>query len=466
MSNDVIRSFLVSLGFVIKHQEQKTFENTLDGVTKRAVNTGVAITGIATAAQVMVKSFAQSFEHLYYASQRTGSTVNNIKSLQSGAERVGVSAENALGMLEQMSEALNLNPGKRALLEALTGGKTKGMSNDNALIELLRQLKSLPDNVGFGMAQKFGISDYKTYKNMTTNLAEMEEGIKKRNSLNVGAGINGNDFAKASRQYLNTLRDLEDKTSVIGQKIAINLLGPFEDMAKQTNSMLDTIFGLKEAPKNEKTWKEKNWAERMVFSWKNRDKNIDNFKEGKTNAYGNPLGSHNPAQSQDKQKYLEGLESKYGLPKGLLDSMWMQESGRGRRTYNKVSGAEGDFQFMKATQKEFGVKNPYDFYEEGDAAARKMKGLLKHYKGNMKMALSGYNFGEGKLARTGYLGVPSETRKYRDDVANRMGHVTINSKTDIHISGANNPHEIAREIKKLNTEQNSEAIRNMQARIQ
>lgn len=124
-------------------------------------------------------------------------------------------------------------------------------------------------------------------------------------------------------------------------------------------------------------------------------------------------GAAVPANAQDK---LASLEKKYGLPAGLLDRIWSTESGRGKNMLSKA-GAMGHFQFMPATAREYGLANPYDFDQSSDAAARKMRDLLKQYGGDLQMATAAYNFGQGNLARTGLSGVPKETRDYVAKVA-------------------------------------------------
>ena len=124
----------------------------------------------------------------------------------------------------------------------------------------------------------------------------------------------------------------------------------------------------------------------------------------------------------DKQAYLASLEKQFGLPAGLLDADWLQESGRGRNKLNKKSGAKGDFQFMDKTAKEYGLVDPMDFGQSAIAAARKFRDLLKEYKGNLPMALAAYNDGQGNLAKTGLGGAPMETQNYwRSVMANMRG---------------------------------------------
>jgi len=98
-----------------------------------------------------------------------------------------------------------------------------------------------------------------------------------------------------------------------------------------------------------------------------------------------------------KSKLLfDSIEHKYGLPKGMLDRIWWMESSRGKKMLSPA-GAQGHFGFMPKTAKEYGLKNPNDLYESGDAAGRKMQNLLRYYKGDTQKAFASYNYGEGNL---------------------------------------------------------------------
>lgn len=121
----------------------------------------------------------------------------------------------------------------------------------------------------------------------------------------------------------------------------------------------------------------------------------------------------------DPAARMTSLEAKYGLPSGLLDSIWNTESGRGKNMKSAV-GAEGHFQFMPATAKEYGLANPYDFNESSDAAARKMRDLLKMYGGDITQATAAYNWGQGNLNKKGMENAPKETRDYVAKVAAGM----------------------------------------------
>lgn len=126
-----------------------------------------------------------------------------------------------------------------------------------------------------------------------------------------------------------------------------------------------------------------------------------------------------PRKTGKEQEEMASLEKKYGLPSGLLDSVWNAESGRGVNM-NSTAGAQGHFQFMPETAKEYGLKNPYDFSESADAAARYYKVLLKRYNGDVDKAVAAYNWGMGNVENKGMGNAPKETRDYLSKVKGGM----------------------------------------------
>ncbi len=119
-----------------------------------------------------------------------------------------------------------------------------------------------------------------------------------------------------------------------------------------------------------------------------------------------------------RQYDFAGKEARYGLPKGVLSALAQQESGGNAGAISRA-GARGLFQFMPATEREYGI-NALDPAQSADAAAKKMAGLMGRYHGNLASALSAYNWGEGNLERRGLANAPAETRNYAPSVMARM----------------------------------------------
>ena len=114
------------------------------------------------------------------------------------------------------------------------------------------------------------------------------------------------------------------------------------------------------------------------------------------------------------------LEKQYGLPEGLLDAQVTQESGWNP---NAVSGAgaKGLMQFMPGTAKDFGIHgkelDPMKYLEAG---AKYMGSLLQRYGGDLKKALTAYNWGMGNLEKKGMANAPEEARNYAPQIISRM----------------------------------------------
>ena len=123
--------------------------------------------------------------------------------------------------------------------------------------------------------------------------------------------------------------------------------------------------------------------------------------------------------SSGSKAMFAGLEKQFGLPEGLLDSVWKQESNRGKNM-RSPAGAMGHFQFMPVTARKYGVSNPDDLSQSARGAAAMFSDLLRQYGGNLPKALAAYNMGSGNLARRGMGNLTAETQKYIPQVMARM----------------------------------------------
>ena len=84
-------------------------------------------------------------------------------------------------------------------------------------------------------------------------------------------------------------------------------------------------------------------------------------------------------------------------------------------------GAQGLMQLMPATARRFGCRDPHDPVENITAGTKYLSWLLKRFDGNVKLALAGYNAGEGSVDK--YNGIPPyrETQNYVRIITSRYG---------------------------------------------
>jgi len=101
-----------------------------------------------------------------------------------------------------------------------------------------------------------------------------------------------------------------------------------------------------------------------------------------------------------------------GVDPVLLYSIMHQESSFKPRA-TSYKGARGLMQLMPMTAARFGVGNIYDPRQNIEGGARYMKFLLNYFGGNVKLALAGYNAGEGAVDKYGRQIPPyQETQEY------------------------------------------------------
>ncbi|WP_427551836.1 conjugal transfer protein TraG N-terminal domain-containing protein (plasmid) [Methylomonas sp. MS20] len=111
------------------------------------------------------------------------------------------------------------------------------------------------------------------------------------------------------------------------------------------------------------------------------------------------------------QPLFEQVESRYGLPDGILSRMAAAESAFNSHALSP-KGAQGMMQLMPDTAARFGVKDPEDPAQAIDGAGQYMRFLLDRYDGSLEYAVAAYNAGEGSVDK--HNGVPpfKETQEY------------------------------------------------------
>jgi len=100
-----------------------------------------------------------------------------------------------------------------------------------------------------------------------------------------------------------------------------------------------------------------------------------------------------------------------GVDAALVKSVMLVESNFNPRAVSR-KGARGLMQLMPSTALRFGVSDRYDAGQSIRAGARYLAALLEQFKGDVALALAGYNAGENAVAY--HSGVPPyrETREY------------------------------------------------------
>jgi hypothetical protein len=109
---------------------------------------------------------------------------------------------------------------------------------------------------------------------------------------------------------------------------------------------------------------------------------------------------------------VQEAASRNGLDPCLIISVMRAESGF-HRTAVSPKGASGLMQLMPETAARFGVRNIFDPRENILAGATYLRWLLERFGGDVRLALAGYNAGEGSVEMYGNRIPPFlETQNY------------------------------------------------------
>lgn len=110
--------------------------------------------------------------------------------------------------------------------------------------------------------------------------------------------------------------------------------------------------------------------------------------------------------------YIATSSARYNIDPLLIYAQMNQESSFKRRAVS-YKGASGLMQLMPATAVRFGVANIFDPQQNIDAGVKYMRWLLDTFGQDLRLALAGYNAGEGAVMKYGNKIPPyRETQDY------------------------------------------------------
>ena len=225
MNAETIKDFLVSLGFDIDEAGASKFDSVLAGTTANAIKMGLAVEGAALAVVAFTAKIASGLDNLYWASQRTGATVQGIQSIGYAVSQVGGSVDAARSSLESLARFMRHNPGAEGFLNRL-GVQTRdasGNMRDMAAIftGVGQKLSSMPYYRANQYAQMLGIDE--------NTLMAMRRGVGgftgQYSAMAKSIGFNADEAARSSNKFMTSLREFGAMAGMARDKIGSNLAG-------------------------------------------------------------------------------------------------------------------------------------------------------------------------------------------------------------------------------------------------
>lgn len=240
---EILKEFLVSLGWKIDESGQKKFVDSVAATSLKVVELGAAITAASAAVVAGVAKIADQMEALYFASQRTGASVANIQALGFAAAQMGSTASAAAGSLENLARFMRNSPGATGLIQSLgvqTRDANGGLRDTTDILkDLGKQFANMPYYRANAYAQALGI-DEKTLMALREGLGQFGDDYK---DMLAKAGLDSQQAAKSSHEFMNQVRTLGAAFVILGQKIATSLTGKMSGDIKRFREGLVDNFG-------------------------------------------------------------------------------------------------------------------------------------------------------------------------------------------------------------------------------
>ncbi|HCN2843683.1 TPA: lytic transglycosylase catalytic, partial [Escherichia coli] len=207
------------------------------GTTANVIKMGLAVEGAALSVVAFTAKIASGLDNLYWASQRTGATVQGIQSIGYAVSQVGGSVDAARSSLESLSRFIRNNPGAEGFLNRL-GVQTRdasGNMRDMAAIftGVGQKLSSMPYYRANQYAQMLGIDE--------NTLMAMRRGVgqfsAQYSEMVKAIGFNADQAALSSNRFMTSLKSLGEMAGMardkIGSNLADGLAGQIDNLRKK-----------------------------------------------------------------------------------------------------------------------------------------------------------------------------------------------------------------------------------------
>jgi len=228
---DILREYLVKLGFQMDQASAKKFTDFMAGADKAVLNFMSGVAAAAVAVTAGVSKFAAQMERLYWAARHGGSSASGFKAFERTAENLGASVESARGAVIGLASSIRNNPVMEAFFKQFGIQTRDAKGNIRDTTDLLRDMSRVFQDMDYlaarALSSQLGITEDLLLAMRDPAFSEMYDRQKKIAEASDTA-------AEAGQRFMVKLRALEDRVTavgtVIGEKL-IDVLGPRMDEA-------------------------------------------------------------------------------------------------------------------------------------------------------------------------------------------------------------------------------------------
>lgn len=232
---EVIREFVVQLGFKTDERSLKKFSDGVENATKQVAGLVTAIAGSATIAALY--KFASNMEAVYFSVQKAGASAVNLKAFEKAAQNFGAASGDALQSVQSLARMLRQEPGTEGFLASIGIQTRDANGNLRDTTELMADLGNALKNKPYYLAAQYssmlGIGEDTLRAMMNGDFARE---LEKQRALLQDSGYD--QASKDAHKLMVELRELQTKIEAVGVTVG---LGALEFIDKYNPAIQETI---------------------------------------------------------------------------------------------------------------------------------------------------------------------------------------------------------------------------------
>jgi hypothetical protein len=236
VADDIIKSFLVRIGY--KHDEValKKVTEGISFATKAVFAFGAAITTAASTVFWGVSKIAANLEQLYFIALRTGSSATQLEAFELAARRMGAQAGSGLAAVESLAAFFRNNPegmGAKAIETWFPSVTVNEKDPVKTLVSIGKAMQTMDYYQAKFRANAIGLSDeqvwYLRQPGLESMLGQMQQGL----------GDKFNKAAEDAHKFENSLQLLEVRLEAFGAQVVDVLQNKFGLSLDKLSAWLD-----------------------------------------------------------------------------------------------------------------------------------------------------------------------------------------------------------------------------------
>jgi tail lysozyme len=249
---DTIREFLVGLGFSVNESQQRNFVGALESATLKANLLATAIEDMARTVVGKVSAVAETFEQLYYQSQRIGTSATSIRAFEYAVSQLGGSVDSASASLKSFGDFISSRPAVTESLARTLGIPLKDTADKvQFFLEVTEKLTQRPAWNAKQFVEAYHLGDpSSTFSDILDRNVAHERALKELNFYNeqkkrdAAAGIT-DDTTKAAAEFEQAWRGVWARIGTMAEggdsKLMAALTNPMQKFGEWLDNNSDKI---------------------------------------------------------------------------------------------------------------------------------------------------------------------------------------------------------------------------------